>query len=182
MPVVLGPETSPQSLGEKPADASQLTAMLALYPMGGMTCRPPSMRISSSTMPAPNPLCGPDPPRPFWQNFTIRLIQYTSRIRKKSTFCRYWGYNGRPVARRGGRPIRRARHCELRGARSEGSSVARDPADRGRGAGDAVGGIRGALGQVCLAVDPAERVLRALLLEALKSGLRGSCPAALGAV
>ena len=47
MPVVLGPETWPGWLGEEPADARQLKAMLAPYPMGEMTCWPVSARVGN---------------------------------------------------------------------------------------------------------------------------------------
>jgi putative SOS response-associated peptidase YedK len=47
MPVVLGPEAWPAWLGEKPADALQLKAMLAPYPSEAMTCWPVSTRIGN---------------------------------------------------------------------------------------------------------------------------------------
>jgi len=47
MPVVLGPETWPGWLGEEPADARQLNAMLAPYPSENMTCRPVGPRVGS---------------------------------------------------------------------------------------------------------------------------------------
>jgi putative SOS response-associated peptidase YedK len=45
--VVLGPETRPQWLGEAPADARQLKALLAPYPSEGMTCWPVSTRVGN---------------------------------------------------------------------------------------------------------------------------------------
>jgi len=45
--VVLGPETWPVWLGEEPADASQLKAMLAPYPAEEMTCWPVSPRVGN---------------------------------------------------------------------------------------------------------------------------------------
>jgi putative SOS response-associated peptidase YedK len=45
MPVVLGPETWRTWLGEEPADARQLRAMLAPYPSEKMTCWPVSTRV-----------------------------------------------------------------------------------------------------------------------------------------
>ena len=47
MPVVLGPKTWPAWLGEEPADARQLKAMLAPYPSAGMTCWPVSTRVGN---------------------------------------------------------------------------------------------------------------------------------------
>ena len=47
MPVVLGPERWPAWLGEEPADARQLKAMLAPYPSENMTCWPVSPRVGS---------------------------------------------------------------------------------------------------------------------------------------
>jgi len=47
MPVVLGPETWPVWLGEEPADARQLKAMLAPYPSEEMTCWPVSPRVGN---------------------------------------------------------------------------------------------------------------------------------------
>ena len=47
MPVVLGPETWPAWLGEEPADAPQLKAMLAPYPSEEMTCWPVSTRVGN---------------------------------------------------------------------------------------------------------------------------------------
>ena len=47
MPVVLGPDTWPAWLGEEPADARQLRAMLAPYPSAGMTCWPVSARVGN---------------------------------------------------------------------------------------------------------------------------------------
>jgi putative SOS response-associated peptidase YedK len=47
MPVVLKPETWPVSLGEEPADASSLKAMLAPFPSDEMTCWPVSARVGN---------------------------------------------------------------------------------------------------------------------------------------
>ena len=47
MPVVLGPETRPAWLGEEPADARQLKAMLAPYPSEEMNCWPVSTRVGN---------------------------------------------------------------------------------------------------------------------------------------
>jgi putative SOS response-associated peptidase YedK len=47
MPVVLGPETWPAWLGEEPADARQLKAMLAPYPSEETTCWPVSPQIGN---------------------------------------------------------------------------------------------------------------------------------------
>src|SRR5215469_10962740 len=47
MPVVLGPETWPAWLGEEPADAHHLKAMLAPYPSDEMTCWPVSSRVGN---------------------------------------------------------------------------------------------------------------------------------------
>jgi putative SOS response-associated peptidase YedK len=47
MPVVLGPETWPAWLGEEPADARQLKAMLAPYPSDGMVFWPVSQRVGN---------------------------------------------------------------------------------------------------------------------------------------
>ena len=47
MPVVLGPETWPEWLGEAPVDARQLKAMLAPYPSEEMTCWPVSTRVGN---------------------------------------------------------------------------------------------------------------------------------------
>jgi putative SOS response-associated peptidase YedK len=47
MPVVLGPETWPAWLGEEPADAGQLRALLAPYPLERMTCWPVSARVGN---------------------------------------------------------------------------------------------------------------------------------------
>ena len=44
---VLGPETWPVWLGEEPADARQLKAMLAPYPSEEMTCWPVSPRVGN---------------------------------------------------------------------------------------------------------------------------------------
>ena len=60
MPVVLGRETWPQWLGEEPADAGRLKAMLAPYPSAGMTCWPVSSRVGSVKNNDPNlvsPMC-----------------------------------------------------------------------------------------------------------------------------
>ena len=46
MPVVLGPETWPVSLGE-PADPPQLKALPATCPSEGMTCWPVSTRVGN---------------------------------------------------------------------------------------------------------------------------------------
>jgi putative SOS response-associated peptidase YedK len=47
MPVVLGRETWSAWLGEEPADARQLKAMLAPYPSEGMTSWPVSPRVGN---------------------------------------------------------------------------------------------------------------------------------------
>ena len=47
MPVVLGPETWPEWLGEAPAEARQLKTMLAPYPAEQMTCWPVSRRVGN---------------------------------------------------------------------------------------------------------------------------------------
>jgi putative SOS response-associated peptidase YedK len=53
MPVVLKPEAWPVWLGEDPADAAQLKALLAPYPSDGMICWParlaraPARRVSA---------------------------------------------------------------------------------------------------------------------------------------
>ena len=47
MPVVLGPETWAQWLGEEPADVHQLRAMLAPYPSAAMTNWPVSTRVGN---------------------------------------------------------------------------------------------------------------------------------------
>jgi putative SOS response-associated peptidase YedK len=47
MPVVLGPETWPAWLGEEPATARQLKALLAPYPAGEMMCWPVSGRVGN---------------------------------------------------------------------------------------------------------------------------------------
>jgi putative SOS response-associated peptidase YedK len=47
MPVVLGPGAWPRWLGEEPADARQLRAMLAPYPSEQMTCWPVSPRVGN---------------------------------------------------------------------------------------------------------------------------------------
>jgi putative SOS response-associated peptidase YedK len=46
MPAVLGRKTWPSWLGEEPADARQLKAMLAPYPSDEMTCWPIGTRVS----------------------------------------------------------------------------------------------------------------------------------------
>jgi putative SOS response-associated peptidase YedK len=47
MPVVLGPETWPVWLGEEPADARRLKALLALCSSEEMTCWPVSTRVGN---------------------------------------------------------------------------------------------------------------------------------------
>jgi hypothetical protein len=47
MPVVLGPDTCLAWLGEEPADAPQLKAMLAPYPSEEMTCWPVNTRVGN---------------------------------------------------------------------------------------------------------------------------------------
>jgi putative SOS response-associated peptidase YedK len=47
MPVVLGPETWPQWLGEEPAEEAQLKSLLVPYPSGGMIAWPVSARVGS---------------------------------------------------------------------------------------------------------------------------------------
>ena len=53
MPVVLGPETWPEWLGEAPAEARQLKTMLAPYPAEQMTCWPVSRRVGNVKNNAP---------------------------------------------------------------------------------------------------------------------------------
>src|ERR1700756_3357284 len=66
-----------------------------------------------------------------------------------------WGTSD---ARLGCTERRAVQLCKLRGAGSKGSSVARDPADCGHGAGGAVAGIRRAVRQIWAAVDPARAI------------------------
>ena len=47
MPVVLKPETWPVWLGEEPADAPSLKALLAPFPSDEMTCWPVSARVGN---------------------------------------------------------------------------------------------------------------------------------------
>jgi putative SOS response-associated peptidase YedK len=47
MPVVLKPEVWPEWLGEEPADARQLKALLAPYAAEEMTCWPVSARVGN---------------------------------------------------------------------------------------------------------------------------------------
>jgi putative SOS response-associated peptidase YedK len=47
MPAVLKPDAWPVWLGEQPADAPQLKALLAPYPSDGMTCWPVSPRVGN---------------------------------------------------------------------------------------------------------------------------------------
>jgi putative SOS response-associated peptidase YedK len=47
MPVVLGPEKWPAWLGEEPAEAPQLKAMLAPHPSEEMTCWPVNPLVGS---------------------------------------------------------------------------------------------------------------------------------------
>ena len=47
MPVVLKPETWPVWLGEEPADASSLKALLAPFPSEEMICWPVSARVGN---------------------------------------------------------------------------------------------------------------------------------------
>jgi putative SOS response-associated peptidase YedK len=47
MPVVLGPDTWPEWLGEEPAEPSQLKALFAPYSSGDMTCWPVSARVGN---------------------------------------------------------------------------------------------------------------------------------------
>jgi putative SOS response-associated peptidase YedK len=47
MPVVLGPASWPEWLGEKPADPTRLKALLAPYPSKGVICWPVSTRFGS---------------------------------------------------------------------------------------------------------------------------------------
>jgi putative SOS response-associated peptidase YedK len=54
MPVVLGPETWPVWLGEVPADARQLKALLAPYPPEEMVTWPVSTRVGSVKKNAPS--------------------------------------------------------------------------------------------------------------------------------
>jgi len=55
MPVVLKPKAWPVWLGEEPADASTLKALLAPFPSGEMTCWPVSAPTTSSQPDAPLP-------------------------------------------------------------------------------------------------------------------------------
>ena len=59
--------------------------------------------------------------------------------------------------------------CKLRGAGGGKPSAAGDPRDREFGAVGTVGGFRGAVRQAGTAIDPAEKLLRALLLQAFYS-------------
>jgi putative SOS response-associated peptidase YedK len=47
MPVVLKPETWPVWLGEEPADAAHVKALLAPYPAEDMVCWPVSARVGN---------------------------------------------------------------------------------------------------------------------------------------
>ena len=47
MPVILKPESWPAWLGEEPADATELKALLAPYPSDGMICWPVSPRVGN---------------------------------------------------------------------------------------------------------------------------------------
>ena len=47
MPLVLGRETGPAWLSEKPAEPRQLKALLAPYPSELMTCWPVSTRVGN---------------------------------------------------------------------------------------------------------------------------------------
>jgi hypothetical protein len=60
-------------------------------------------------------------------------------------------------------------YVNLREAGAEGSSVARDPAESGRGIGWPVAAIRGAYARFGRRSIPPERLLRALLLQAFYS-------------
>jgi len=55
MPVVLKPDMWPLWLGEEPADAPQLKAMLAPYPAEEMTCWPVSTRVGNVKNNDPSP-------------------------------------------------------------------------------------------------------------------------------
>jgi putative SOS response-associated peptidase YedK len=47
MPVILEPETWPAWLGEEPADAAELKALLAPYPADEMICWPINPRVGN---------------------------------------------------------------------------------------------------------------------------------------
>src|ERR1700720_2418636 len=47
MPVVLGPQVWPEWLGEEPADAARLKALLTPYPAEEMTCWPVSTQVGN---------------------------------------------------------------------------------------------------------------------------------------
>src|SRR5207248_1573209 len=63
---------------------------------------------------------------------------------------------------------------ELRGAGASGSSVAGDPEDRQRGAGDAVAGVRKTLCQVRTAIDSAGETAARLAAASLLFGAFGA--------
>jgi len=54
MPVAPGPETWPQWLGQEPADARQLKALLAPYPSEETVCWPVSPRVGNVKNNAPS--------------------------------------------------------------------------------------------------------------------------------
>lgn len=54
MPVILAPNSWPIWLGEEPATADELKAMLVPYPVAGMTCWPVSKRVGNVKNNAPS--------------------------------------------------------------------------------------------------------------------------------
>ena len=76
-------------------------------------------------------------------------------------------------ARLGCEERRAVQLCELRGAGSEGSSVAADPADCERGAGGSVAGIRKALRQGWPAVDSPGEIASRFAVAGLLFGALG---------
>src|ERR1700756_5372413 len=82
-----------------------------------------------------------------------------------------WGTSD---ARLGCTERRAVQLCELRGAGSKGSSVARDPADCGPGVGGSVAAVRGALRQVWPAIDPARATASRFAVAGLLFGSLGA--------
>jgi hypothetical protein len=54
-----------------------------------LICRPPSMLISPSTMPALNRSSGPNPPTLFWPNSTDALYQMFESVHKRGRLVRH---------------------------------------------------------------------------------------------